>query len=187
MKDQELIFQIKNNEVALEAGIYKVIRSQRLSPEGKEGDFYVIHAPDWVNVIPLLKDEKGQDCFLMVKQFRHGSEKLTLEFPGGMVDAGENPMEAANRELREETGYSAKKLKKLGHINPNPAFMNNQAHTYLATELQPLHKQELDDNERIHFFLIPVQEVRDSMGSGLYDHGIMLMALWWYDRQNHTS
>ena len=69
----------------------------------KEGEFYVIDAPDWVNVVALT----DRDELLLIEQWRHGVDHATLEIPGGMVDPGETPLEAARRELLEETGYRA--------------------------------------------------------------------------------
>ena len=98
-----------------------------------QGDYIVLDAPDWVIVIPELEDKiNGQKQFYMVKQFRHGSKSLSVEFPGGVIDRGEEPEVAARRELLEETGCEAGKLTKLGQVNPNPALFSNNVHIFLA-------------------------------------------------------
>jgi len=162
--------------------IFDLYEVKRLSPVGRERNFFLLHAPDWITVIPVLKNEKGDECFLMVEQFRHGSSEVTIEFPAGIVDKGEAPEEAAGRELSEETGYSAGRIVKLGEISPNPAFMDNRTHTFAALDLELTGDQNLDDDEFIHFHLIPVSEVQRDMGTGRYSNGVMMMALAYYNR-----
>ncbi len=162
--------------------IFDLFEVKRLSPVGRERNFFLLHAPDWITVIPVLKNEKGEDAFLMVEQFRHGSSELTIEFPAGIVDAGETPEKAALRELKEETGYSAGKLVKLGEVSPNPAFMDNKTHTFAAFDLEVSGSQNLDDDEFIHFHRIPAAEVQRNMGTGRYSNGVMMMALAYYNR-----
>ena len=88
--------------------IFKAVEVDRISPEGKKGTFVLLDSPDWVNVVAVVKDENDRDCFLMVRQFRHGSATITMEFPAGLVDKDENPASAAARELLEETGYTVR-------------------------------------------------------------------------------
>jgi ADP-ribose pyrophosphatase len=164
----------------LETGIFDIYRVEREAADGRRGSFVVIDSPDWVNVVPLLADERGRDCFLMVWQYRQGSRSITLEFPGGLIDPGEQAEQAARRELLEETGYRAGKVSLLGRINPNPAFMSNWCSTYLAEGLEKVAAQELDRNELVDFELVPVEEVERDMGSGIHLHAIMVVALFWY-------
>ena len=83
--------------------IFSVRKDTRLSPlNGSEHDFFIIEAADWINVVAIT----GDDEVLLIEQYRHGSESVTVEIPGGMVDPGEEPMETAKRELLEETGYA---------------------------------------------------------------------------------
>ncbi len=90
-------------------------------------DFYVLEAPDWVNIIPLTDDEQ----VVMVRQFRHGTESFTLEIPGGMVDADDaDPKAAARREMEEESGYDSDDIIELGKVHPNPAIQGNYCHTF---------------------------------------------------------
>ena len=162
--------------------IFDLYEVKRLSPVGRERSFFLLDAPDWITVIPVLKNDEGTECFLMVEQFRHGSSELTLEFPAGIVDAGELPEKAALRELAEETGYRAGKMTSLGSVSPNPAFMNNLTHTFAAFDLELTGGQHLDDDEFIHFHLVPVSTVEKEMGTGRYSNGVMMMALAFYNR-----
>ncbi len=162
--------------------IFDLYEVKRLSPVGRERGFYLLHAPDWITVIPVLKNEAGEECFLMVEQFRHGSSNLTMEFPAGIVDHGESPETAALRELTEETGYSAGKIVSLGAVSPNPAFMDNRTHTFAAFDLELSGEQNLDDDEFIHFHILPAAVVQAEMGTGRYSNGVMMTALAFYNR-----
>ena len=95
-------------ETVWKGPIFDVDKVNRVSPNGDEHPFVVCCNPDWVTVVPELK-EGDETSFLMVRQFRHGSGALSMEFPAGVVDAGEEPLTAAVRELREETGYTAER------------------------------------------------------------------------------
>ena len=118
----------------------------------------------------------------MVRQFRHGLDRAVWEFPGGMVEPGEDPAVAAARELEEETGYQAQGLTLVGATNPNPSFMTNRVHTFRAEGVSPTGRVHLDDHEFVRVGLRPVDEVLAQVGEGEYDHGIMLMALWFWRR-----
>jgi 8-oxo-dGTP pyrophosphatase MutT (NUDIX family) len=116
----------------------------------------------------------------MVRQFRHGLGRAIWEFPGGMVEPGEEAAAAAARELEEETGWKASSLVFVGATNPNPSFMTNKVSTFRAEGLQPSGTRNLDPHEFVRVGLRPVDEVLAQIGSGEYDHGIMLMALWFW-------
>ena len=139
----------------------------------------ILDASDWAIVVPVLETERGKE-FVMVKQWRHGAKELSLEFPGGVFEKGENAEAAAARELKEETGYSAKKIKKLGEFNPNPAIMSNTVHFFLADELSPQAGQQLDEDEFIEVETIPWKEVLKGLGKAPYIHALMGTALALY-------
>lgn len=149
------------------------------SPDRYSKAFTVLNSSDWAIIIPVLETGRGKE-FVMVKQWRHGARELSLEFPGGVFEAGENAGEAAARELREETGYCAGKIEKLGEFNPNPALMSNRVHFFLAWDLAPPVAQELDKDEYIEVETVAYGEVLRGMGKPPYIHALMGTAMALY-------
>ncbi len=165
--------------VVYKGPIFEIDQVERISPEGNPHPFVVCRTPDWVTVIPELP---GKESFLMVRQFRHGSGTLTMEFPAGVVDPGEKPEKAAARELLEETGYEADELLLIGQINPNPAFMSNTSWTYLARGLKKTSSLDLDDSEFLTGKTVDYTTLEKEMGRGEYNSAIMVQAWYWYGR-----
>ncbi|MCK5672754.1 MAG: NUDIX hydrolase [Spirochaetales bacterium] len=183
MKDNNKLLWTENTRKILnKCRIFDLYQVEKTSPVGSRGSFFLLDAPDWITVIPLISDKNGTDCFLMVEQYRHGNDEITLEFPAGMIDQGELPIDAAGRELLEETGYETGGLIEIGAVSPNPAFMNNISYTFIARDLNYLGDQNLDKDEFIHFHLIPCIQVIEEMGTGVYSNGVMMMALAYYQR-----
>ncbi len=154
--------------------------SERTSASGKRGDFLVLEAPDWVNVVAVTRNAEGEDCFLMVRQFRHGAEMITTEFPAGLIEPGEEPLTAARRELEEETGYRAGRMRLIGRVSPNPAFMTNWCSTFLAEDLVPVGGQSLDELEELDAVEVPIRLFRERMGTGEYVNSLVMVAFLWY-------
>ncbi len=162
------------------ASVFDFYLSRRTGPNGQSGDFALLSAPDWVNVVPVFRSESGEIRFFMVRQYRHGIEEVTTEFPAGLVDPGEEPWAAAARELLEETGRTAGRLTLLGKISPNPPFMNNWCYTYLAENLSAAAGQALDHLEALDVVEIPKSELEASLGTGEYKNSLVMVALLWY-------
>ncbi|MBO5137890.1 MAG: NUDIX hydrolase [Spirochaetaceae bacterium] len=180
---ENLEWKEKSSKELLQTKVLSVTERTSTSPEGSEGKYIVLDAPDWVIVIPRLLNPSR---FLMVKQWRHGSKSLSTEFPGGVIDVGEKPEQAAHRELLEETGHKANKLTHLGSFSPNPAIMSNKVHCFLAEELTSFGTQDLDPDEYVEYFVMEEETVFQNMGSSDFPHGLMVAALELY-RQYQIS
>ncbi|MAG13022.1 MAG: NUDIX hydrolase [Spirochaetales bacterium] len=159
-------------------GIFDIQTVIRQSPTGQRGTFVIADTPHWVTIIPMLNDTMAY----MVRQFRHGSGMVTLEFPSGVVHRGEDPAKAAVRELLEETGCEAGSIVEIGNVNPNPAFMNNRVYTFLATDLIKVQELDLDDLELLEIEEVEIAKVMEAGGTGDFDNGVLLIALQWYRR-----
>jgi 8-oxo-dGTP pyrophosphatase MutT (NUDIX family) len=133
----------------------------------------VIETPDWVNVVAISPQRE----VVLVRQYRFGVAHVSVEIPGGVVDAGESPEEAARRELQEETGYTSRRWSSLGSIEPNPAFHDNLCHLWLAEEAEPTHEIEQDPGEDLSLELWPLDEVPRRIREGEMRHSLALVAL----------
>jgi 8-oxo-dGTP pyrophosphatase MutT (NUDIX family) len=158
--------------------VFRVERVIARSPnDGAEHDFFCIDSAEWVNIVPVTPD----DQVVMVRQFRHGSESLTLEIPGGMVDPGEAPKETAARELLEETGYRAERVIPLGAVNPNPALFRNRVHTYLAEHCVHVATVQNVGAEETVVELVPIAEIPALVRRGAIDHALVLAGLYQWE------
>ena len=182
MNDRELTWKTTGTRKLLATRIYDVIEQTEVSGTGLVEDYLAIEAPDWVMVIPEYRGS-----FVMVRQWRHSSEELTTEFPGGVRDSGEDPAETARRELFEETGFKVGRLTKLGDCSPNPALFKNRFHVYLAEELTPTGEQALDDDELLTYRLVPTDEVIRSFGKGEFSHALTGTALAYYLQHDYLK
>lgn len=142
-----------------------------------ERDFVVIDAPDWVNVLALTPDHR----IVLVRQFRYGTNDFSLEIPGGVMEAGETPLHAGPRELREETGYTGSPAQPLGVVHPNPAMQSNRCHFVFVDQARVTVPLEWDTDEEIAVTALPVDEVFALARSGGITHGLVLDALFFFE------
>ena len=150
-------------------------RSVRNPRTGGEREISVLHTRDWVNVVALTGDQQ----VVLVSQYRHGTDAVTLEIPGGLIDAGESPQQAAVRELREETGYSGNRVTRLGCVEPNPAFLDNRCYTYLVEGCVRTHELQLDDGEDIEVSTLPLTQIPEAIAAGQIGHALVVCGFWW--------
>lgn len=153
-------------------GVQDVVR--RSPKTGRTGTFHVIHTSSWCNAVALTPD----DQIVLIRQYRHGIDATCVEIPGGLVDPGEEPMEAAVRELLEETGYAGDPAVLLGHVHPNPALMGNTCSTYLVTNARQVQPPRLDEEEDISVELVPLADIPAWIARGDITHAMVIAALW---------
>ncbi len=169
----------KNSEkLTHRGGIFKHWQVESESPDGSmKGVFDVLEFSNWVNIVAITKDQK----LIMVEQFRHGTSEMTLEIPGGAVDPGEEFLKAAQRELREETGYQSQHWKFLGQVSPNPAMMSNTCQTYLALNCEQTSSTDFDPLEDIEIKLLPLARAPRLVKEGVIHHSLVVAALYYWE------
>lgn len=140
--------------------------------------FWQISPPDWANVLAITP----QGELVLVWQYRHGTDALELEIPGGAVDPDEEPLRGAQRELQEETGFTSTAWQKLGEIAVNPAFMTNRCTTWLALDAVQSAAQSFDEHEEIHVEQMPVWAFFEAIDRGEITHGIVVSAAYFLER-----
>jgi ADP-ribose pyrophosphatase len=154
--------------------VFDVRADMKVSPRtGQQHDFFVIEAVNWVNIIPITT--AGQ--IVMVEQYRHGSDTVELEVPGGVMDSTDsNPVATGVRELREETGYEGTDARLIGQIRPNPAIMNNLCYTVLVEQCELKHEHKFDPSEDIRTVLVDPKDVPDLIRAGRITHSLVVVA-----------
>jgi len=144
---------------------------------GTRRDFVVVDAPDWVNVLAHTVDDR----LVLVNQFRYGINATSWEIPGGVIEAGEDPVEAGVRELLEETGYSGGRARLLASVHPNPAFMSNRCHLVLVEQCRLTAPVQWDADEEIEVAAPLVAEVFARARAGGITHSLALDALFFFE------
>jgi 8-oxo-dGTP pyrophosphatase MutT (NUDIX family) len=159
--------------------IFTVRSDEKVSPRtGEKHDFYVIDCVDWVNVLAVTPDDR----LVMVEQYRHGSNTVELEIPGGIMDASEtSPVETGVRELREETGFEGEKARLLGNVFANPAIMSNTCHTVIVENCAFKHAVEFDSGEDLITRLVPISDIARHVATGKIRHPLVVVALYYFD------
>lgn len=159
------------------------VRHERLRlPDGRIlPDYYVFEYPDWVNVIAITREGK----FVLIDQYRHGLGETSYEIAAGVAERSDPSMlAAAQRELREETGYGGGEWRELMVLSANPATQNNLTHCFLATGVERLGEQHLDATEDLRVHLFTADEVRELLASGAIRQALMAAPLWRYFCEN---
>ena len=166
-------------ECVADCRIFSVERSVAASPvDGEPHAFHRIQSIDWAQILPITTDGNA----VLVRQYRHGAQRFTLEIPGGLVDPGEDPATAALRECLEETGYRARVALPLGVVNPNPALFGNRLSAFYALDVEPERAVQNTGTELTEAVLVPVRELEDLLLAGEIDHALVAGTLWRYLR-----
>lgn len=162
------------SETVFDLGLFRVRRDRARSPRnGAEGDFYVIDMADWLQVIPQTADGR----LVMVRQYRFGSRAAGLEFPGGLLDPGDDgPAAGAERELLEETGYGGGGMTPLGSLWAQPALMSVRVHLFLMREAREMTRARPDVLEDLEIVLVAPAELGRLIAAGEVDNAITVAA-----------
>lgn len=170
-------WQFLQAEVVNSCRVFEIIREKYLSPKtGKKHDFYLINSVDWVNVIPLTPEQE----VILVKQYRFGTKDISLEIPGGMIDTGDTPAQAASRELLEETGFAGDEPILLGMVHPNPAIHTNRCYTYLIKNAVYQKFPQQESTEDIEVQILPLREIPHLIATGKITHALVIAAFYWF-------
>lgn len=146
--------------------------------ETAEGDvvdeYYVVECPDWVHILAFDEDRK----VLVTRQYRHGNRRISLEFPCGEVDRDDaTPLDAARRELLEETGFEAGEWIDGGVLHANPARQSNRIHTFVARRLKHVRAPKCDPLEKIECEFLALDEIHSRIEGGEFTHALHVAAL----------
>jgi len=171
-------WEILNRELSHDYRLFQVYQKQvRLPGSGDILKVQTIQTPDWVMVIPVTP----QEDVIMVRQYRHGSEEVCLELPGGLVDTeDDSPAVAAERELLEETGCQGADLIPIGECFPQPAVLSNKCFFYFADNVKKIREPDLDAGEYIEIVKFPLKEIALKIENREIIHGMVLLAFFFY-------
>lgn len=155
--------------------IFQIRRERKRSPRtGAEHDFFVLDCPGWVNVIALTPDRQ----IVLVEQYRHGTDTVDLEIPGGVMDPHDpSPIATGERELREETGYAGRHARILATVATNPAFMTNRCYTVLIEDCTRQHEVQFDHSEDIVTRIVPLRDIPQLVREERMPHSLVQVAL----------
>lgn len=164
---------VQTGEIEPYPPVFDVQRVSRRSPRtGNVGEYKVLRMPAWVNVVALTSDGR----VVLIHQYRHGLDAVTLEIPGGMVDSGEAPARAAARELLEETGYAGSAPVHLGDVHPNPAIQDNSCSMFLIADVARVCEPSLDEGEHIQVVTAPLAEIPALVRERRITHSLVVCA-----------
>jgi len=164
----------KTSECIGKYKIFTLYRHELVDIQGRPlHDAFTFAMRDWVSIVPVATDGR----FVFVRQYRHGIDAPTLEVPGGLIDEGQTPADAALRELREETGYGGGRMARLGATRPNPALQDNWHHMFLLAGAERLGDPHFDHGEYCEVVLLTRDELRNCIRNGDITHALVLLAL----------
>jgi len=138
-------------------------------------EYYVLEYPNWVNMIGITED----NTIILIKQYRHGAEEVLLELPAGVIEKGEDPADAARREMLEETGYAFTQIEKIATLYANPATSGNQTFTYLLQQGRKVQEQDLDNSEDIEVVELSIEEAKQLLLDNKFGQALHSSALFY--------
>lgn len=175
--DQQMRWKVLSSEYVVRDP-WMTVRKDRLQlPDGRIKDSYwSLEYPGWINIIAITKDGN----FIFERQYRHGLDVVEWEIPAGVIEKGEEPVEAAKRELMEETGFGGGEWEPFMETCQNPGTCNNITHTFLARGVEPVDKQHFDATEDLDVYLLSEEDVRRILANDEIKQSMMAAPLWKY-------
>ena len=143
-------------------------------PDGYSFDVHLLEYADEIMIFALTRNQE----VVLIKQYRHGAQQVIVELPGGSMDEGESPVEAAKRELMEETGYSSDTFIQVGCASPNPANYTNKIYSFLALDVEQTGTQSNDDAENVEVLLLSLEDVIMMAKMGDLVHSLNISTLF---------
>ena len=168
-------WKLLDSEFLVNAPWLKVAKKKCELPNGKViDDFYTLWQPDWVMILARTQDGR----WVMTKQYRHGTQEITLEFPAGIIDKGEAPKEAAIRELQEECGFCLDErgvpITYLGSFSVNPDRHRGRFHVVFIDGVKRLGNTHFDDTEDIETLTLTDEELQAKIADGTFNHPLQI-------------
>lgn len=178
-------WKVLKSERLLNKGTWMNLRQERVQlPSGSiVPEWFVLEFPDWINVIAITKE----GLLVMEDQYRHALGQTHFELVAGVVDPGESPLEAAKRELYEETGYGGGNWELFMTVSPNPTNHTNLCYTFLATDVEKVSEQHLEATEDINVDIFSREEVMELLQSNRIIQALHIAPLWKYMFMNNNS
>ena len=169
-----MTWKILSSEYLIERPWLTARRDRVELPDGRIiEEYYVLEYPDWVNIVAIDKEGK----MLLVRQYRHGLQRTGYELVAGVLEKDENPMEAAKRELLEETGYAGGEWHELMQISANTSTMTNVTHCFVAAGVEKVSSQHLDENEDLEVYTFTQDKVKEMIRQGEFMQALMVAPL----------
>jgi 8-oxo-dGTP pyrophosphatase MutT (NUDIX family) len=161
--------------------VFDVQRSEVIAPDGRPvpHPIYTFACPTWCNVLAITEADEA----VLIWQYRHGTDAMSLEMPGGVAEPNEAPVETARRELREESGYDATSFEPLATVHPNPSLQGNVLHTFLARGARLAGATHFDAAEECEVALVPVSELARLVDEGRITHSHCVVGIDRYLRK----
>jgi len=170
---------IRNKKLLKSLKIFDLFQYEMKSPyensRNKKYNFYVLESSDWINIFPLTEDKK----VVFIEQYRPGTNSITLELPGGMINTNEKPLKSA-------TGFVSKKWSKLGVVHPNPAILNNRCHTFLAKDIEKISQPQNLGSEYTKVKLVDLSDLEKFVTEKRITHSLVINAIYWYKIKEKT-
>ena len=166
-------WKLLDKQLLIDTPMFEMYRYHLLHGDKKtEHNFFIIETFNWVNIIPITPEGN----IVLIRQYRAGSDSITLEIPGGVMDKDEDPIMTARRELEEETGYINGQYELLGTAYPNPAFLKNKIHFVLARDVVPQGNVNFDPSEYIETEVVPLSDIPRLIAGGQICHALAITA-----------